>query len=131
MPRSLLLLSLFLVPLLARGVTLTVSWGQSSPTAKSFVVERANGAFATTGFKPIGVTTATSFLDVTPTSYTAYTYRVKAMDGATSSPYSNLVSVATVKPGSRYTVAGSNNSTSATTKTYNLKPKTKLLFIAE
>ncbi|HST17662.1 MAG TPA: LamG-like jellyroll fold domain-containing protein, partial [Gaiellaceae bacterium] len=72
-----------------------LSWGASSGTVATYIVERCQGANCS-NFAQIATPTATTYKDTTVTASTSYTYRVRATDGAGNfSSYSNLASATT------------------------------------
>jgi hypothetical protein len=89
------------VPAAPSGLTLTapqqgrvtLNWTDNSSNETSFVVERSLSA--TTGFAQIGTVTSNvrTFNDDTVARRTTYFYRVKAVNGAGSSAYSNVPSI--------------------------------------
>jgi RHS repeat-associated protein len=112
-------------PAAPSGLTATVisstqvnlAWTDNSTNETEFVVERSDG----TGFvalASIGANT-TSYSDTTAISPTAYSYRVKAVNSGSSSPYSNSVTLlagpsnlsATVISSTRVDLAWADNST--------------------
>jgi mannan endo-1,4-beta-mannosidase len=75
--------------------TATLSWGASSGTVTSYQIERAVGANST-AFTQIGASTTTTFTNIGLTAGTTYRYRVRAVNSAGASSYSNIVTFAVI-----------------------------------
>jgi hypothetical protein len=77
-----------------RNSAIKLAWLDNSGNESGFKIERAIGANVTSGFTQIATVGAsvTGYSDDTGTSGTAYTYRVRAYNGAGDSAYSNTAS---------------------------------------
>ena len=81
----------------ARSTTqIDLTWTETSTTETAFLIERCAGT-GCTAFAQIAQTGAnvTAYFDTTAAASTAYSYRVRATDGPTFSPYSNVASATT------------------------------------
>lgn len=76
------------------GGSISLSWTAGGTNQDSFSIERCTGS-GCTNFAPIASAagTATSFNDTAVATSAYYTYRVRAVNSAGSSPYSNVAGV--------------------------------------
>jgi endo-1,4-beta-xylanase len=79
--------------------SVTLNWTASSGTVTSYQIERATGASSTT-FTQVGTSTSTTFTDTGLAANTTYRYRVRAVNSAGSSSYSDVTNVTTSSGGS-------------------------------
>ncbi|MBO0699362.1 MAG: fibronectin type III domain-containing protein, partial [Zavarzinella sp.] len=78
----------------ASGTTVNLTWADHSTNETGFVLERATDSGFTAGFTSFNLGPgATSYTDTDLTPGTTYFYRVKAVNAAGSSGYSNTASV--------------------------------------
>src|SRR6266851_1730598 len=76
---------------------INLSWTASSGNVASYLIERCSGA-GCTNFSQIGSTTGTTIANTALVASTSYSYRVRAIDGANFSGYSNVASASTLPP---------------------------------
>jgi fibronectin type 3 domain-containing protein len=83
------------------GPQVGLTWTDNATNETGFVVERAVGAGAFSTLATVGPrinTGSVSYVDTTVTTGNTYAYRVKAVNGAGSSAYSNTASVSLSSP---------------------------------
>jgi fibronectin type III domain protein len=83
-----------LVATVVSSSRINLTWTDNSTNEDAFYVERCQGAGCST-FAVIGSTPGAAWNDLSLTASTSYSYRVKAVNGAGSSAYSNIVSATT------------------------------------
>lgn len=77
------------------GKSVQLSWDDKSDNETGFIIERNQAGSIYLEIGNVG-NNATSFTDTNLTPATQYTYRVKAVNGKNSSPYSNEATVITI-----------------------------------
>jgi hypothetical protein len=98
----------------ASSTRIDLSWTDNASNELGFSVERATGGGAFAAIASVGPD-ATGYADTGVASSTTYSYRVRAVNGAGSSPYSNVAS-ATTSAAASVPAAPSNLTATATAK---------------
>ncbi|HLT10501.1 MAG TPA: fibronectin type III domain-containing protein, partial [Micromonosporaceae bacterium] len=99
------------------ATSVSLSWGASSGTVTNYQIERATGA-TSDNFSQVGTSTSTSFNNTGLTTGTTYRYRVRAVNSAGASGYSNIVNctpqTSLQPPGTPGTLTASGTTSSST-----------------
>ena len=95
--------------------TVQVTWSQQGPPATSFVIERANGTYASaTSYVQVGTSTTRTFTDTSASPSVTYVYRVKGVNAAGSyqswgEKYNGTTQYGGMTPGAQVTTPAANS----------------------